>query len=154
MFMRSILLEQGESWYDLANTLDYLHTIYILLDILTIFESRGVHRICFLGGSVSVGALKSSENHSFSWSIEDWAPIAPPPCVRLCLKVYEPDQDQSQFLLLQLKRNNIVSRFPLKPCHLKEFNLWHKLRFSNPYIFATNDWKPYIFQTINSVRSI
>ena len=36
---------------------------------------------------------------------------------------------------------------------VKEFSLWHKLLFSNLNIFATQCRRPYIFQTMNSVRS-
>ena len=34
-----------------------------------------------------------------------------------------------------------------------ELSLCHKLRFSNPYIFTTQCRRPYIFQTMSSVRS-
>ena len=34
----------------------------------------------------------------------------------------------------------------------KELSLCHKLKFSNPNIFATQCRRPYIFQTMNSVR--
>ena len=35
----------------------------------------------------------------------------------------------------------------------KDLSFCHKLRISNPYIFAIHCCRPYIFQTINSVRS-
>ena len=35
----------------------------------------------------------------------------------------------------------------------KELSLCHKLRFCNPYIFATQCRRPLIFQTMHSVRS-
>ena len=36
---------------------------------------------------------------------------------------------------------------------IKELSLCQKLFFSKPYIFATQRWRSWIFQTINSVRS-
>ena len=36
---------------------------------------------------------------------------------------------------------------------LKELSFCHKLKYSYPYILATQCRRPYIFQTINSVRS-
>ena len=36
---------------------------------------------------------------------------------------------------------------------LKELSLCHKLWFSNPYIYATQCWRPYLFQTMISVIS-
>ena len=40
-----------------------------------------------------------------------------------------------------------------KTTKTKELSLYHKLRFSSPLIFSTLYRRPYIFQTINSVRS-
>ena len=36
---------------------------------------------------------------------------------------------------------------------IKELSLCQKLFFSKPYIFATQRWRSWIFQTMNSVRS-
>ena len=41
----------------------------------------------------------------------------------------------------------------IRPILLKELSFCHKLKYSYPYIFATQCRRPYIFQTINSVRS-
>ena len=57
------------------------------------------------------------------------------------------------FQLLSLHLNFDTKTYMNIENVLKELSLCHKLKFSNPNIFATQCRRPQIFQTMNSVRS-
>ena len=56
-------------------------------------------------------------------------------------------------IIKKQKKVSYLTNIPIRIGSKKRLSLCHKLWFSNPHIFATQDYRPLIFQTINSVSS-